>query len=602
MKLTKPNLKTIIAAMAAAAVMTAFVGLGALQRPDYTASDLMYQEAAATDGQIVVVGMDQRALEELGPMPWPRNYIAEAISYLNSDPDAKPAVIGVDVLYVANSADPEADAALVAAAAEGGNVVFASAATFGSELVESEDDGSFYMDTRAVQAWDQPFDELYAVSDIGHINAMSDTDGYIRHALYSVDIGDRVIKSFSSVIYEKYRAAGHDGPDIKEPKDGGFFYIPFHAKPGAYYEEISVLDLLWEEVDSSYFADKIVLIGPYAAGMQDEYRTSADHSVPMYGIEIQANLIEAFRTGFYPKEAGDSLQLLICFLVFLFAFFFLKGRKVLPSVIFWAVLTGGWLAICYLAYWHGAVILHPLWLTVPLTVEFIGSIAINYIKAAKEKRFVTKTFGRYVDPAVLKTLLEQDAAKDLGGKMFDIAVLFVDIRGFTTMSESLEPTQVVNIINKYLTLTTECIMKNHGTLDKFVGDCTMAFWNAPLPQEDPVYLACRAAMDMVEGSKALGEELMREFGRSVDFGVGVHFGPAVVGNIGAPMRMDYTAIGDTVNTSSRLESNAPAGTVYISRVVADMLGDRAKTTSLGATIKLKGKAEGFEVLTLDSLE
>jgi len=178
----------------------------------------------------------------------------------------------------------------------------------------------------------------------------------------------------------------------------------------------------------------------------------------------------------------------------------------------------------------------------------------------------------------------------------------VDIRGFTTMSEALDPPTVVQIINKYLTLTTECIMRYHGTLDKFVGDCTMAFWNAPLPQEDAIYLACRAAMDMVEGSKALGEELQQKYGRTVSFGVGVHYGPAVVGNIGAPQRMDYTAIGDTVNTSARLEANAPGGKILISRVVADALGDRAKVTSLGDSIKLKGKAEGFECLTLDELK
>ena len=237
------------------------------------------------------------------------------------------------------------------------------------------------------------------------------------------------------------------------------------------------------------------------------------------------------------------------------------------------------------------------------TVIFIGSVAANYIRAAREKRRITATFGRYVDPAVLKELLVQGgAAEQLGGKMFDIAVLFVDIRGFTPMSESLDPPTVVEIINKYLTLTTECIMRYHGTLDKFVGDCTMAFWNAPLPQEDHVYLACKAAMDMVEGSKTLGEELLAKYGRTVSFGVGVHVGPAVIGNIGAPQRMDYTAIGDTVNTSARLEANAPGGKVLISRAVADALGDRADVTSLGGSIKLKGKAEGFETLTLDALQ
>ena len=116
-----------------------------------------------------------------------------------------------------------------------------------------------------------------------------------------------------------------------------------------------------------------------------------------------------------------------------------------------------------------------------------------------------------------------------------------------------------------------------------------------------MYLACKAAMDMVERSKALGEELQAKYGRTVSFGVGVHVGPAVIGNIGAPQRMDYTAIGDTVNTSARLEANAPGGKVLISRAVADALGDRAEVTSLGGSIKLKGKAEGFETLTLDAL-
>ena len=113
--------------------------------------------------------------------------------------------------------------------------------------------------------------------------------------------------------------------------------------------------------------------------------------------------------------------------------------------------------------------------------------------------------------------------------------------------------------------------------------------------------AARAAMDMVRGSQALSEELTARYGTPVSFGVGVHVGEAVVGNIGSPRRMDYTAIGDTVNTAARLEANAPGGTVYISRAVADALGERIRTTSLGGSVKLKGKKEGFEVLTLDDI-
>lgn len=166
------------------------------------------------------------------------------------------------------------------------------------------------------------------------------------------------------------------------------------------------------------------------------------------------------------------------------------------------------------------------------------------------------------------------------------------------MSERLSPEEVVNILNQYLSMTSSCIEKNRGTLDKFVGDATMAFWGAPLPEEDPVYLAAKTALDIVDGAEALNKKLKEEINEELHVGVGVHFGPAVVGNMGSEKRMDYTAIGDTVNTAARLEANAPGGMVYISRAVAEKLGDRMKYESLGDTIKLKGKAEGFEVLKL----
>ena len=154
----KPSIRTLAASLVVAALFTAVAGFGLLDSPDGTVSDALYQRPAASDGEIVVIGMDQRALDALGPMPWPRSYMADAINYLNSDPEQAPAVIGIDVLYVGESADPDGDAALADAAGMGGNVVTAAAATFGSGLVEGGD--GFYMDTRAVLAWDQPFDAL----------------------------------------------------------------------------------------------------------------------------------------------------------------------------------------------------------------------------------------------------------------------------------------------------------------------------------------------------------------------------------------------------------------------------------------------------------
>ena len=188
----------------------------------------------------------------------------------------------------------------------------------------------------------------------------------------------------------------------------------------------------------------------------------------------------------------------------------------------------------------------------------------------------------------------------VGGRVVNIAVLFVDIRGFTTMSEKLTPSEVVEILNQYLTLIADCIMRNGGTLDKFIGDAAMAFWGAPLPQEDYVMKAVRAAEDMRQGSDELSKVLMEKYGRTVSFGIGVHVGDAVVGNIGSPQRMDYTAIGDTVNTASRLEGKAMAREILISEQVYEALKDRIRVTEKGM-IPLKGKAKEICVYSVEEV-
>lgn len=222
--------------------------------------------------------------------------------------------------------------------------------------------------------------------------------------------------------------------------------------------------------------------------------------------------------------------------------------------------------------------------------------------AEMQRRRVMETFSRYMEPAVVEVLLRDGVTdEDFRGKSTEVAVLFVDIRGFTSLSEQLETEKVVEILNRFLTLTSSAIQSNGGTLDKFIGDCTMAFWGAPLPCEDKAYRACRAAMDMMEQARDFGAYARGIYGQDVAFSVGIHMGTAVVGSFGAPDRKDYTAIGDTVNTASRLESIAPPGEIYISKEVADHLGARAEVTSLGRDIRLKGKKEGFEVLVLNKL-
>jgi len=593
--------KRIISALLVAVMATAIAASGLLYRADNALDDALYQEAKALDGNIFVIGIDARSLEELGPFhTWGRSYMAQAIDVLNADPDCKPAAIGIDVLYAGYTEEAE-DTALAGSLGRYDNVVTASAANFASALV-TEEDGTFYMEDYFVDSYDAPFPELAAVTTTGHINAMYDEDGIMRHSIQKIDLPDGTqVNSFAYELYRKYCAHHGLEADANPPVDErGRWYVSFSGKPGAYYDDFSFSDLMNGNIPAEIFADAVVLIGPYATGLMDHVVTSIDHSEVMYGVEYQANVVDALLQGDFKQEVNDLPQLVALFLVTFLLTLLSYQQKIKVSTLLWIIAVGGYILAARMSYKNG-FLLHALWIPLFATIIYVALVAWNYVKAARERRQITNTFKHYVAPEVVNELLKNKDALELGGKMTDIACLFVDIRGFTPMSELLTPPQVVEILNRYLDLTSRCIMENGGTLDKFVGDATMAIFNAPLPQEDYIYKAVKTALDMVEGSKALSDELQERFGRTVSFGIGVHCGQAVVGNIGAKIRMDYTAIGDTVNTAARLESNAPGGQILISRAVADALEGRIKVTSLGDSIKLKGKSAGFEILRVDGL-
>ena len=603
-KRRKPGPKEMVVFGAVAAGFTLAAASGMFYRAEQALADSWYQKSQALSGNMVLVGIDQRALDSIGPyQQWGREVIADAVKTLNQSEDCHPAVIGIDVLYTGKT-QAEADERLARAAGQYGNVVVACAAEFGSSPVP-DGDSDYRMDRFFVQAFDEPYEALKNETEQGHINAMMDRDGILRHHLLEIRLPDKkTVPSLSLVVAKKYaESKGEELLGLPPTDSRGFWYLPFSGAPGHFDESISIADVISRQVPAEYFNGKIVLIGPYAAGLQDSYLTAIDHARPMYGVEYQANAVQALLDGDFKKEAGVGWQLAVLFAALMVSAAVFWKRPAFFSTMAWLFVSGGYLILCRWLYNRG-VVLKVLWIPVGMTVLYGGSLVFNYGQAALEKRRVEKTFKRYVAPEIVNELMKEGSkALNLGGEMTEIAVIFVDIRGFTPMSEALTPDQVVKILNQYLTLVSECILKNGGTLDKFVGDAAMAFWGAPLTMspKECAGKAVRAAMDMVEGSRELSEELETKYGRTVSFGVGIHMGNAVVGNIGSPRRMDYTAIGDTVNTAARLESKAPPGKIYISRAVANILEWEIDVTSLGNSVELKGKAAGFEVLTLDRI-
>ena len=593
----------IILAIAFVYTLTAY--LGAFNRIDKWIQDSVFQQPRAVTGDVIVIGIDDDALEELGAYnTWDRNVMASALEQLAKDPANMPAVVAIDTLYAENT-DSAADDHLVSAVSKLPKVITASAGVFGSEYIENES-GGFDIAEHRVITYEEPFEALKNVSAQGHINAMYDLDGVLRHAILYIDVkrADGSFDRINSMAYEAAKAfLEQEGKEITPPVTDkrGHYYLSYSAIPGTYDDGYNIADLIRGDVPSDYYAGKILLIGPYSVGLQDEYFTTIDRAKKMYGVEVQANAIEAFLRQDYKTYMSDELQALLVFILCAVLLALFLKIKLAPGGVIMVLLVAASLGGAYVLYDKG-YLAHPLWFPIGALVMYVVAVGIKYFRSVIDKIKITRTFERYVAPEIVDEILKEGIDNlSLGGKTCDIAVLFVDVRGFTTMSEHLAPEKVVYVLNKYLTMASDCVERNKGTLDKFVGDAMMAFWGAPLPQEDAVYNAVRTAMEIIDGASRVSDELKEEIGVELKVGVGVNFGPAVVGNMGAEKHMDYTAIGDTVNTAARLEANAPGGTLYISRSVADRLEGRIRCTSLGSTIKLKGKAEGFEVLKVEEL-
>ena len=361
-----------------------------------------------------------------------------------------------------------------------------------------------------------------------------------------------------------------------------------------------MVDVLEGKIAPQAFADSIVFVGAYAPGMQDAYNVAIQKGEQMYGVEIHANILEAIMEGKTNLPVSEFIfGFAAAVIVFVFAVVCWKSKILFSTIVFVAAIIIN-LAAGKILYNNGKVI-NLVILPVMLFITYTYFLVEGYLTEILRRRKVVSAFKKYVAPQVVDEISKQGDFKiTLGGESRDIAVLFVDIRGFTPMSESLEPEQVVEILNEYLQLTTAAIFKNGGTLDKFIGDATMAVFNAPFDLDDYIYRAVCTARDIAAGSQELEEKLMARFGKTVSFGIGVNCGRAVVGNIGCDFRMDYTAIGDTVNTAARLESNAKKGQILISEYVYEAIKDRVEVTEIGE-IPLKGKSKGIFVYQVDKV-
>jgi len=563
---------------------------------DYMLKDSLYQSPRGIDSKIKIIGIDNRTLEALGPIQtWSRQTYADLMSKLYDAEGKGPEVIGFDILF-SGELDEAGDAVFAKACRENGNVVVASQFVY-KEKSEINEQG---IREYPIESYLLPYQALADVTKQGFTNVSQDSDGIVRRIKMQEEMSGEIYSMFSRIIYDIYaQETGQEQQTVSIDKYGKAL-INYSGKPGD-YECLSMVDVLEGRIDPAAFRGSIVLVGAYATGMQDNFRVPNGGNEQMYGVEIHANILQALCNQRFSVNADPYLTAFVTALIGALLHLLFKKKKIWLSTGMFIGVTAAYFGSCvWLNNRHYAV--HLLYLPLVMLLSFLYCLAGGYISEKLRQRKVIAAFKKYVAPEVVDEIAKKGDFKiQLGGENRDIAVLFVDIRGFTTMSEVLSPEEVVAILNRYLNLTTNAIFKNKGTLDKFVGDATMAVFNSPFDLEDYVFKAVCAAMDIVEGGAALEKELLEKFGRTVGFGVGVNCGEAVVGNVGCEFRMDYTAIGDTVNPAARLESNAKKGQVLISGEVYERIKDRIEVEEVGE-IPLKGKSKGVFVYSVISVK
>lgn len=568
-----------------------------LETLDFRAQDFLYQREGRPSAEIVIVAIDDESLDMLGRWPWPRDYHAQLLANLA---EGQPALMAFDVIFSEPSLDPADDEYLTQLASElEGKLIFPVYGTFAPTSGKGR-----------LQALDLtgPYPGLDDASEVGHINTLMDNDGLVRRTILTIEADDGdggkiIYPSFAYKIYETYAGDSAIGMEEIPRDDWERTYILYSGRPYD-YEYLPYWMVLTGEIPAEYFRDKIVLIGPTAIGLADDYYfTPMAPQVPMYGVEIHANIVQMLLEGHFWREMSLAGQLILLMLVGLIGFNVFCRLK--PGPGFLALL--GLLITLFLGAKIAAsgrqigIVFSFIYPAAFISLQYIAILGQKFIEEQLEKKRVTDVFGKYVAPQIVEKILEEgEEGLNLGGTRRDITVLFVDIRGFTPLSEAAEPEEVVSILNDYLTLCAEAIFEFDGTLDKYIGDAAMALYNAPLDLDNHQLRAVQTAWAMLQGAQPLQEQLEQRFGKVVRFGVGIHTGPAIVGNVGASFRMDYTAIGDTVNTAARIESNSKPGQILISQAVYDYVKDYVQVTDIGP-LQMKGKKEGVQVYQVDQM-
>jgi len=588
-------------------------------------------------GDIIIVSVDEKSIQEIGRWPWKRDVMAGLIKNISRD---RPRAMGVDII-LSEREERESDGRLERAIKEAGNVVLAMAfvvpegnktAVTIQEVPDFLWDSAF-MEVRSVKGikWRQwaikassvipPIAEFSRVSSLGHVYTHPDMDGVIRWEVMYLSYGDDCYPSFPLQVARVALGMGmkdivlYGGSGIGFGKKfiptdlSGRAIINYRGRERS-FDYISASDVIKGNVMAGTFKDRIVLIGTSALGTYDQKVTPFSANMP--GVEKNASVVENIIQNSFIRKSPGAIELVSILLTGIILGIIIPRLKAIASVAFSVGFITLYILLgCYLLVFNG------LWINLVYPVSNMALISLahtatKFFFEERRAREIRRMFSSYVSPKIVNELISHPEKARLGGERKTVTVLFSDLIGFTSLSERLAPEEVVSMLNEYLSEMVDIIFRWDGTLDKFVGDEIVAFWGAPVEQEDHAGLAVRCAINMSERLDEMQERWRREGRVVLDCGIGINTGEALIGNIGAQgKKMDYTVIGDHVNLAARVEklTRQYGSRILITENTLRAIEPAIKRGSMGhleleeiACVRVKGREEEVRIFGLRRLK
>lgn len=561
---------------------------------------------------IVIVDIDEASMQRAKTWPWPRSVHAELVRKLHA---WGATVIAFDV-YFLNKSNPADDAELAAAVKAAGNVVMAD--MFSEQLQDYRGDGE------RKQALLQSLPELGGTR--GYVNYPHDLDGQIRATSGLVREGR---DSFAYAVLKLWRP--DEAARIAE-RYGAAPYLIHYSGPPQTYTTVSYSSVINDVLDPRadprvnanisvpagidpeqfgnrhLFKDKVVLVGASAVNLHDIFATpfvalgETAKSRRMPGVEIHANHIDTLLNRDEYREAPGWVNLAVTAALSVVFALLLGLCGPLTGLLVALALGVAYMTVNAFLFMGTCTWLSLFDPLAAIAVDYGLIFAYRFFIEEKEKRRVRGTLNRYVSPKAVNELLKDPGAvPSLRSERRQVSILFSDIAGFTTLSEQLPVDDVERILNDYLTAMTQIVFDNEGTLDKYIGDAVMAVWGnvGPIDPQIDALRAAKTAIEMQEKLNDLRQKWLTEGLQPLQVRIGINTGEALCGNFGSPLKMDFTVIGDAVNTASRLEGlNKEMNTgIMISQATYELVKDYTTTRYLGP-VSAKGKAEKILVYEL----